>query len=131
MLFSAKKLDPPPAPPKPPDEGRHHTTLCDKVLDQTQPPPPMMKRDLVAENLMTITYEEGNVVVPHVSLDTRVFNELCSLWKDALVVTLVGKTLSYNVLMDRLKRIWKLQGSFDMVDVDHGFYYVKFDLMAD
>ncbi|XP_019459940.1 PREDICTED: uncharacterized protein LOC109359700 [Lupinus angustifolius] len=91
----------------------------------------MVKRDLVADKLMTIAYEEGNPLVPHISLDKEVFEELCSPGRDALVITLVGKSLSYNVFKDRLQRIWKLQGGFDMVDVDHGFYYVKFDLQAD
>ncbi|XP_019418580.1 PREDICTED: uncharacterized protein LOC109329367 [Lupinus angustifolius] len=90
----------------------------------------MIKRDLVAEKLMTIAFEEGNALVPHISLDKEVFEELCSPWRDVLVITLVGKSLSYNVFKDRLQRIWKLQEGFDMVDVDHGFYYVKFDLKA-
>ncbi|CAL0309743.1 unnamed protein product [Lupinus luteus] len=91
----------------------------------------MVKRDLVAEKLMTIAYEECNALVPHISLDKEVFEELCSPRRDALVITLVGKPLNYNVFKDRLQRIWKLQGGFDMVDVDHGFYYVKFDLEVD
>ncbi|XP_019442256.1 PREDICTED: uncharacterized protein LOC109346971 [Lupinus angustifolius] len=107
MQFSAQKFEQPPIPSKPPD-GRwsqvsfvsEGVSFKDKVLDQNSSPSPMVKRDLVAENLMTIVYEEG-------------------------------KSLSYNVFKERLKRTWKLQGGFDMVDVDHGFYYVEFDLKAD
>lgn len=34
-------------------------------------------------------------------------------------------------MKDRLTRIWKLQGGFDIMDIDNGFYMVKFDLAED
>jgi hypothetical protein len=66
-----------------------------------------------------------------VYLDDGVFEGMCSSWKDALVVTLLGKTLGYQTMKDQLKKSWKLTGGFEIRDVDNGFYVVKFDMVAD
>lgn len=57
--------------------------------------------------------------------------ELRKPWRDAIIVQLLGKTIGFVVMRERLERLWKLAGSFDMVDVGHGYYMIKFDLLAD
>lgn len=44
---------------------------------------------------------------------------------------LLGKNLGYKITKDQLQRVWKPQGGFDILDVDHGHYMVKFDLASD
>ncbi|CAL0309883.1 unnamed protein product [Lupinus luteus] len=95
------------------------------------PPPPKVKRDLIAQNLMTAEFENDNPLLPCVTIHESVVEELCSSLRDALVVTLLGKRMGYVALRERLQRLWKLQGDFEMVDVDNGFYMIKFDLPAD
>jgi len=34
-------------------------------------------------------------------------------------------------MKERLQKIWKLQGGFDIMDNDNGFFMVKFDQAAD
>jgi hypothetical protein len=66
-----------------------------------------------------------------VYLDDSVFEGLCSSWKDALVIKLLGKNLGYQVMKERLQKIWRTTGGFDIRDVDNGFFIVKFDLPID
>lgn len=56
---------------------------------------------------------------------------LCGPWREALVVKFLGKMIGYPVMKDRLKKLWKLNGGFDMLDVDNGYYTVKFEQLAD
>lgn len=42
-----------------------------------------------------------------------------------------GKKVGYNVMKDRLKKLWKQSGGFDIMDVGNGYYMVKFDLAQD
>lgn len=56
------------------------------------------------------------------------FKELCQSGEDALVVKLLVKTLGYNIMRDILKRLRRLSRGFDIMDVDNGFFMVKFDL---
>lgn len=44
---------------------------------------------------------------------------------------LLGKNLGYNIMTDRLQKMWKPQGGFEIMDNDNGFYMVKFDQEAD
>lgn len=54
-------------------------------------------------------------------------DELCHPWEDALVVKLLGKTLGHIVMKDRLRRLWRLAGDFEIMDIDNGLSIVKFD----
>lgn len=83
------------------------------------------------DGVMKIVHEEGNRLLPKVYLDEGYFTELCSPWKEALVVKLLGKTIGYTVLKDRLQKLWKLQGGFDMMDIDNIFYMVKCNMLVD
>lgn len=91
----------------------------------------MEKTDLISQKLMTVTLEGGNQLLPRVKLDDKVFNDLCEPWRDALVITLLGKTVGYRVMKDCLEKLWKPQGGFDILDVDNGYYMVKFNLQSD
>lgn len=136
-------LQPPPA--KPPEKGGErrgpnvneavpmepHVSFRDKVLGSKQPPSVREKMDLIACNMVRVEHENGNRLLPNVHLDDRIFQELCNPWQDALVVKLLGKNIGYNIMKDRLKRIWHLSGGFDIMDIDNSFFMVKFDLPED
>lgn len=47
------------------------------------------------------------------------------------MIKLLGKNAGYNVLKERLKRLWKLNGGFEIMDVDNGYYMAKFDQLGD
>lgn len=139
IVFSAEptKISPPPG--KPPDSGGVTATtqsnppgsFRDKVMGNTQAPPAREKTDLIGKKLVNIEYEQGNRLLPKVYLNEGVFNDLCAPWKDSLVIKLLGKTVGYNMMKDKLKKVWKPAGCFDIVDVDNGFYMVKFDMEVD
>lgn len=103
----------------------------DKVLGDKQVPPMRECADLIKKKLVTIDYEGGNRLLPKVTLNEKVFQELCYPWQDALDVKLLGKKVGYNVMKDRLKKLWKQSGGLDIMDVDNGYYMVKFDLAQD
>ncbi|PNX93227.1 hypothetical protein L195_g016378 [Trifolium pratense] len=89
------------------------------------------KVDLIEKKLVRIEHEDGNRLLPKVYLDDSVFESMCSSWTDALVVKLLGKTLGYKSMKERLQRTWKPAGGFEIRDVDNGFFMVKFDMAAD
>lgn len=89
------------------------------------------KVDLIAQNLVTVTHENGNRLLPKVHLNMSVFNELCAPWKDSFVIKLLGKKVGYNMMKEKLQRVWKPIRGFDILDVDNGFYMAKFDIVAD
>ena len=40
---------------------------------------------------------------------------------DAIIVKLLGKSLNFYTMRDRLQLIWKLFGGMNIVDIAHGF----------
>ncbi|CAL0323553.1 unnamed protein product [Lupinus luteus] len=131
MVLSAQATIIPLIPPEKPLDLPAKVSFRDKVFNMADPPPPCMKRDLIAQKLMTTEYENGNPLLPCITIADSVVDDICSSLRDALVVTLLGKRMGYVALRDKLQKLWKLQGDFDMVDVDNGFYMINFDLAAD
>lgn len=138
FAFAATSMTPP-RPGKPPDsDGNQVTTpsnppvsFRDKVMGNIQAPPARERVDLIEKKLVNIEYEHGNRLLPKVILNKEVFNDLCAPWKDSLVIKLLGKSMGYNMMKEKLKKVWKPYGCFDILDVDNGFYMVKFDREAD
>src|ERR1044072_6084817 len=80
---------------------------------------------------MKVAYVNGNRQLPKLFVDRSVIDGLCSPWKDALVVSLLGKRLGFRTMKTKLSNVWRLVGDFDLLDLDNGFFLVKFDLEAD
>lgn len=98
------------------------------VTGRKEGPAVRQKRDLLKEDLATIAYVDGK---PMVTIKDAAFEGLCEPWRDALVIKLLGKSIGYHTMKDRLSRIWKLQAGFEIMDIGHGFYMAKFDMEGD
>lgn len=125
------------SPDKPPDGGggqgiQPRPSFRDMMMGKDAVvPPPRKKVDLLKEKLATIVYEDGNPMKPMVKINDEVFEGLCAPWKEALVVKLLGKSIGFHTMRDRLHRIWKLLAGFELMDIGHGYFMVKFDLEGD
>lgn len=134
MVFSATTRDKTDDGKEPPDAGggkQQRMSFRDMVMGRKEAPPSRKKVDLIKESLAHIEYEEGNPLKPKVVIKESVFDGLCAPWKDALVVKLLGKSLGYNTMRDRLSRIWKLGAGFEILDIGNYYFMVKFDDAAD
>lgn len=125
---------------EPPDRGgdgkmmwkkKLTVSFKDMVMGKKEAPRVRPKVDLFKEKLARIEYDDGNPLKPMVHISDSVFDGLSAPWQDVLVVSLLGKSISYNVLKERLVRLWKLSADFDMMDIGHDFYMVKFGLEED
>lgn len=103
----------------------------DKLLGGKVAPPAKKAISLVEQGKMRIENFNGNPMLPQVVTNPEVIQELCFPWQEALVVTLLGKRLGYRTMKARLAAVWRLTGDFDLLDIDNGFYMVKFDIAAD
>ena len=87
------------------------------------------------EKLYRVEYEKGDPLAPMIHVDDKVFEELCKpwkdAWKDALVVKLLGKNIGYKIMKERVTKLWKLKAGFEIRDMGHGFFLVKFDTTKD
>lgn len=117
---------------EPPDGGgggprQQKTSFRDMVLGNREKPPERIKKDLFKEKLAHIEFEDNNPLKSRVHIDESVLEGLCDPWRDALVVKLLGKSIGYNTLRDRLTRLWKLVAGFEIMDLGNDFFMVKFE----
>ncbi|KAH1055673.1 hypothetical protein J1N35_033738 [Gossypium stocksii] len=69
--------------------------------------------------------------IPAVEVDREWKRTLRKPWRNALIIKLLGKSISYSALIQRLTTMWNLDEDFDCIDLGHGFYVVKFSSAED
>ncbi|XP_057443213.1 uncharacterized protein LOC130735131 [Lotus japonicus] len=118
---------------KPSDDDKlpERLSFRDKLMGGARAEKPTEVKDLVDQGRMKIQLVKGNRLLPKIVTDPYVVEEMSAPWKEALVVTLLGKTLGYRTMKNKLANVWRLDGDFDMIDVGNGFYMVKFDIKED
>lgn len=124
----------PTSPPQgwPPDGGKSDepSSFRDKLLGSHNKDP-FARVDLLAENLIKVDYENGNMLLPKFHIEEKVVQELCAQWGDALIVKLMGRGIGYKALNEKLKVIWKLQGTMELVDLGFGYFLVRLSSLED
>ena len=70
-------------------------------------------------------------LLPLVDIPTGMMRKLQERWKNNLIVKILGKSIGYKALTNRAKFLWKLQGDFETIDPDEGFYLINFDKKDD
>lgn len=52
-------------------------------------------------------------------------------WRKALRIKLLGKTVSYKLLSQRISDLWRAEGRLEITDLEDGFYIVRFTRESD
>nr|POE89475.1 uncharacterized protein CFP56_65842 [Quercus suber] len=71
----------------------------------------------------TSELREGQVAIK-LSKDTK--KRLRERWSKAVIVKLVGRSVSFSYMQSKLNLIWKPEGRMDVVDLSYGFFLVRF-----
>ncbi|XP_057441998.1 uncharacterized protein LOC130733752 [Lotus japonicus] len=121
------------APPagKPPENLGRKPTFKEKVLGARKASETEEFVNLVTKGVMKMDYAENNTSFPMFSIEPTMYREICKPWEDCLVVKLLGKHIGYGALCEKLKSMWKLTGGYEIRDVHHGYFLVKFDKAED
>ncbi|KAA8538418.1 hypothetical protein F0562_028037 [Nyssa sinensis] len=52
-------------------------------------------------------------------------------WQNAIIVKLLGKSIGYKMLCNRVRKLWDLQGDYEALDLGCGYFLFKFDSQTD
>ncbi|XP_057419082.1 uncharacterized protein LOC130713325 [Lotus japonicus] len=116
---------------KPPEHLGRKPTFKEKVLGTKQIHETEEFVNLVKTGIMRMEFVEDNTSFPMFSIEPSTYREICKPWEDCLVVKLLGKSIGYGALCDKLRTMWKLSGGYEVRDVHHGYFLVKFDNAED
>ncbi|XVF38986.1 hypothetical protein REPUB_Repub20aG0150000 [Reevesia pubescens] len=76
-------------------------------------------------------FMEDIIEEPCILLSKAEKQRIRSLWRNTLIVKLLGRSIGYNYLCNRVKKMWPLVGDFQAVDIENGFYCFKFSNETD
>lgn len=94
--------------------------------------------DAVEEKAMK-ALKEGLVVVdqqvssriPQFWIDDEILEKLRKLWRNSVIIKLLGKSISFFQLRARLTRDWRTEYEYEIIDVGMGYYVIKFKSNSD
>ncbi|KAL7225873.1 hypothetical protein ACSBR1_021097 [Camellia fascicularis] len=69
--------------------------------------------------------------IPRISSPKKLLAKIRRPWKDCLIIKLLGKRVGYRLLMAKIRKLWDLQGDFEAIDLDSGFFLIKFQMKED
>ena len=71
------------------------------------------------------------VPAPRIRITKDIMQKLQTPWRSSIIIKLLGKSLNFRTLNARLRRDWKTEQEYDIIDLGKGFYVVKFRSMED
>lgn len=83
-------------------------------------------KDSKAENEDFPTFLEGNPRCPKVRISRKEKRWLRTPWKQAIIIKLLGKRITYGFLVRKLQSLWSPLGGMDIIDIGNDFYIVGF-----
>ncbi|KAF7822605.1 ribonuclease H [Senna tora] len=150
MEFSATPLQPSQLPETgqppgwPPDNAnKNDTTMNDAAMPQSSQTSfkdklmgkkkykPKIPEDLIKKELVSIDWVDGNKALPKISFASNIIEELSKVWENTIIVSLLGREVGYKYLHERLKKLWRMNGTMEMVDIGHGFFQIQFSDVED
>ena len=75
--------------------GGPRVSFRDKVLEGAPSVQMQILEDLIHQKLAQLTLMNGDRMLPMVTFDDSIIKELSQLWRDALVIKLLGKTVNF------------------------------------
>ncbi|KAE8711475.1 hypothetical protein F3Y22_tig00110293pilonHSYRG00100 [Hibiscus syriacus] len=68
---------------------------------------------------------------PTIKFSDRVHDQIDKSTSTAIIVRLLGRTIGYKTLFDRIHALWKPRGEIQLIDLENNYYLVKFEDVRD
>ncbi|KAI9093300.1 hypothetical protein K1719_027314 [Acacia pycnantha] len=69
--------------------------------------------------------------MPSIAFSQEVRDILAKGMERTVVIKLLGRSITYFDLLNRTRAIWRVKGSYRLVDMEGGFFFATFDLEED
>lgn len=116
------------APGDPPDPGRVWVQKVTGSGTGGRMRPELVMADKFVEGKVRLTFPDGEDGEPVITIEQEVLDVMNGLWKNCMVVQVLGRNISIAVLSKKLGAMWKPKGSMHVIDLPRGFFMVKFEL---
>lgn len=92
-----------------------------------------MEEDDGSDEEVTEEEVEGGTdpLCPEIHIPTKLIKSLRRDWKNSLIVKLLGRSISQELLKQKVQNLWGIDGEYDIIGLGNNFYLIKFDLQKD
>ncbi|KAL4387186.1 hypothetical protein GQ457_09G024730 [Hibiscus cannabinus] len=73
----------------------------------------------------------GSSTLPEIQFSDRVHNQVDAQLAKSVIVRLLGKSIGYRTLMNRVKSLWNPKGDMCIIDLDNDYFLARFALEED
>ena len=87
--------------------------------------------DWVSDEEDDVDEEEQDLDCPIISLSKEDKKRLRKPWQHTLILKLLGRSIGYNMLLRKIKEMWRPKAEVEIVAIDNGFFLAKFASVDD
>ncbi|KAL4348482.1 hypothetical protein GQ457_17G005590 [Hibiscus cannabinus] len=73
----------------------------------------------------------GSSTLPEIQFSSRVHDQVDAQLATAVVIRLLGKSIGYRALLNRVQALWNPKGDMCLIDLDNDYYIARFALEED
>ncbi|KAL4271374.1 hypothetical protein GQ457_13G004110 [Hibiscus cannabinus] len=73
----------------------------------------------------------GDVVLPEINFFDRVHAAIDEELSNSVIIRLLGKSIGYRALLNRIQALWSPIGELQLIDLDNEYFLVRFALEED
>lgn len=90
-------------------------------------PEEVIGEDFVSERLC-LEFPDGEDGEPVITIGKEVLEAMNGLWQRCMIVKVLGRHISLQVVSRKLREIWKPVGAMNVMDLPRQFFMIRFDL---
>ncbi|KAL8166288.1 hypothetical protein V2J09_007787 [Rumex salicifolius] len=114
-------------PGDPPDASKSWAERVASGGEGGMPVPEMVLDDEFVASRMEIGFPNGEDGEPEITIGQDVLEVMAGLWKQCMLVKVLGRKVNLPSLDRRLRELWKPRGGMFVVDLPRQFFMVRFE----
>lgn len=89
--------------------------------------PGKVLEDGFVESRMRLEFPNGEEREPVITIGQEVLEAMNGLWKNCMIVKVLGRHITISTINRKLRKLWKPRGGMFVVDLPRQFFMVRFD----
>ncbi|KAL4283171.1 hypothetical protein GQ457_16G011860 [Hibiscus cannabinus] len=73
----------------------------------------------------------GDAILPEISFSAQVHDAIDEELSNSVIIRLLGKSIGYRALLNRIQALWSPIGELQLIDLDNEYFLVRFALEED
>lgn len=113
---------------RPRDNPRTWATKVTGTNGGGRPVPEKLLEDEFVNARLRVEFPNGVDGEPEITIDAEVLEAMNGLWKQCMIVKVLGRNIALPVLSRKLRKMWKPKGAMYVMDLPRQFFMIRFEM---